>query len=147
MSGATAAILQKDSICKASPLSVGSMPASIKIANNIRNDMHNMRVFFNFKFLINFYTPNFCNFAYIVSAQIKQHKMFRNFFLSFRSSFWNLLSSLKFLPLGLVPAIGLMVILLSLTLTNISGLLPAILKLSKLKKNIKGDGFNILNFL
>ena len=50
-------------------------------------------------------------------------------------------------PLGLVPAMGLTVILLSLNLTNISGTSTNYLKIIKLKKNIKGEGFVILNFL
>ena len=42
MSGATAAILQKDSICKASPLSVGSIPAFIKIASAADDDPYRL---------------------------------------------------------------------------------------------------------
>ena len=40
--------------------------------------------------------------------------------------YFNILSSFLFLPLGLVPAIGLIVILLFLNLTRISGLAPII---------------------
>ena len=47
-------------------------------------------------------------------------------FLSLSKSLAKKLSSFKFLPLGLVPAIGLTVILLSLNLTKISGLAPII---------------------
>ena len=50
-------------------------------------------------------------------------------------------------PLGRVPAIGLIVILLSRNLTSISGLLPIIWKSLKFKKNIKGEGLFNLNFL
>ena len=47
-------------------------------------------------------------------------------FLSFNKSFELNSSSFKFFPLGLVPAIGLTVIILSLNLTKISGLAPII---------------------
>ena len=49
-----------------------------------------------------------------------------NSLLSFKSCFLKNLSFFAFDPRGLVPAIGRMVILLFLSLTNISGLLPII---------------------
>ena len=67
--------------------------------------------------------------------------------LSCKRSFSKKLSSFLFLPLGLVPAIGLIVILLFLNLTRISGLAPIIWKSVKLKKYINGDGFVFLSFL
>ena len=47
-------------------------------------------------------------------------------FGSFNKSFSYLLSSIIFFPLGLVPAIGLIVTLFFETFTNISGLAPTI---------------------
>ena len=68
-------------------------------------------------------------------------------FLSLSKSFAKKLSSLVFFPLGLVPAIGLTVILLSLNLTKISGLAPIIWKSGKLKKYMNGEGLVTLSFL
>ena len=57
------------------------------------------------------------------------------------------MSSDSFLPLFLVPAIGLIVILSSLSLTNISGLDPTKEKSSKFNINKKGEGLSFLKDL
>ena len=60
---------------------------------------------------------------------------------SFKRSISFFISCFFVLPLGLVPAIGLIVTVLSLTRTSISGLEPTILNFGKLNRYINGEGF------
>ena len=86
-----------------------------------------MGISLNNKTLSNFNRIDFRNFTSIISTQdLKALNVLTALFYLLVNLFQNKDLLFLFLPLGLVPAIGLTVILLSLNLTSISGLAPTI---------------------